>query len=326
MPHQVFSDADWIAAAARLSQRGIPMSAPNPSVGCIIVKDGRVLARGWTQEGGRPHAEAHALQALGGDASGADIYVSLEPCAHVSQRGPSCADLLVAAAPKRVIIGQLDPDPRTSGKGVKRLKSEGIVADVLDSQHARQSLSGYMMQAEHGRPFITLKLAVSSDGFIARKAPKNQCEDQWITGEEARAHVHSRRAKQDAILVGGGTWRADNPRLDVRLPGLENRSPTRYLLTRNPPEKGAKSLKMLKNVDQMTDIHTLYVEGGAQTAQSFLEADLVDRIELYTAPITIGDGTKAPAGILPAALQKWQLVETCQLGSDHFAAYQRKQA
>ena len=319
MPKPDFSDNDWMAAAARLSQRGIPLSAPNPSVGCVIVKDGRVLARGWTQKSGRPHAEAHALLGLGGDAKGADIYVTLEPCAHVSARGPSCADLLVKAAPARVIIGQSDPDPRTAGKGVDRLKSADIAVEILNDANARNSLAGYLTQAEKQRPFITLKLAVSSDGFVARKAG----EEQWITGEEARRHVHSRRAKQDAILVGAGTWRGDKPRLNVRLPGLENRSPTAFVLSRTPPNGDEKHVKMLTNVDLLTDFHTLYVEGGAQTAHHFLNADLVDRIELYTAPIMIGEGTKAPAGVLPPALEKWDLVETCQLGSDHFAAYQR---
>lgn len=320
MPKPNFSDHDWMAAAARLSQRGIPLSAPNPSVGCVIVKNGRVLARGWTQDGGRPHAEAHALLGLDGDAKGADIYVTLEPCAHVSERGPSCADLLVKAAPARVIIGQSDPDPRTAGKGVVRLKSAGIAVELLDDANSRSALAGYLMQVEKQRPFITLKLAVSSDGFIARKAG----EEQWITGEEARRHVHARRAKQDAILVGGGTWRTDNPRLDVRLPGIENRSPTRYVLSQNPPENAQNCLKTVNNVHEMTRFHTLYIEGGAQTAESVLDAGLVDRIELYTAPITISEGTKAPAGVLSPALENWQLVETCQLGSDHFAAYQRK--
>ncbi len=311
-----------MASAARLSQRGVPLSRPNPSVGCVIIRDGRVLSRGWTQEGGRPHAEANALAALklaGATASGASIYVSLEPCAHVSARGPSCADLLVDAAPARVIIGQRDPDPRTSGAGIERLEKAGIHVTVLDDAASKNSLAGYLTQARKGRPFITLKLAMSQDGFIAR-APG---EEQWITGDKARAHVHSRRAKQDAILVGGGTWRADNPRLDVRLPGLEDRSPERYILTRGQTRPEARSLGQTADVHEMTGVNTLYVEGGASTAAAFLEAGLIDRIELYIAPIMIGSGTRAPAAILPDALKDWTMVETCQLGSDRFAAYQR---
>jgi diaminohydroxyphosphoribosylaminopyrimidine deaminase/5-amino-6-(5-phosphoribosylamino)uracil reductase len=308
-----------MAAAARLSQRGIPLSAPNPSVGCVIVRDGRVLARGWTKEGGRPHAEAHALESLASTAQGADIYVTLEPCAHLSERGPSCAASLIKAAPSRVIIGQSDPDPRTAGKGAEMLRKAGIAVEVLDDPNAQSSLAGYLMRAREGRPFITLKLAMSQDGFIAREAG----EDQWITGEEARAHVHSRRAKHDAILVGGGTWRSDNPRLDVRLPGLENRSPARYVLTSRSTPPNARPLETLRDVHQLPGVHNLYLEGGAQAAAAFMEAGLIDRIELYTAPIMIGSGVKAPPSILPSALSDWERVENCQLGSDNFAAYQR---
>ena len=311
-----------MASAARLSQRGVPLSRPNPSVGCVIVRDASVLSRGWTQGGGRPHAEAHALTALnatGTTASGASIYVTLEPCAHISTRGPSCADLLAEAAPARVVIGQLDPDPRTSGAGIERLERAGISVTVLDDAASKNSLPGYLMQARASRPFITLKLAMSQDGFIARESGG----DPWITGEKARAHVHSRRAKQDAILVGGGTWRTDNPRLDVRLAGLEDRSPERFILSRGQTRPEARSLGQTADVHEMTGISTLYVEGGASTAAAFLDADLIDRLELYIAPITIGSGTKAPAAILPDALEHWTLVETCQLGSDRFAAYQR---
>lgn len=326
-PPDIADDRDWMAAAARLSQRGIPLSAPNPSVGCIIVRGGRVLARGWTQQGGRPHAEAHALTQLGSeDCSTADIFVTLEPCAHRSKRGPSCADLLAEAAPRRVIIGQADPDPRTSGKGVQRLQEAGIEVCVIDDATARASLAGYLTQHALGRPFVTLKLAISADGFIAREPG----EEQWITGEVARAHVHSRRAKQDAILVGGGTWRADNPRLDVRLAGLEARSPQRYILSKSGAGDKARSgidkpRSCVKTGDifQMEGVSRLYIEGGAETARSFMADDLVDRIELYSAPIKIGKGIKAPDAVLPGALAGWDVAESCQLGSDRFTAYQR---
>ena len=312
------NDARWMDAAARLAQRARPLSRPNPGVAAIIVRNERVLARGWTQAGGRPHAEANALANAGEDARGSTIYVTLEPCAHESARGPSCADLLVEAAPARVVIGVVDPDPRTAGKGAARLRDAGIEVDMFDHAAARQSIAGYLTRAKHGRPYVTLKLALSEDGFIAR--PSGQ--DQWITGEEARAHVHARRAQQDAILVGGGTWRADQPRLDVRLPGIENRSPDRYVLTRGDAPDGTRAIASPQDIAKMDGVQYLYVEGGAATAQAFLEAGLADRIDLYRAPITIGEGLRAPETITDLATE-WQLVEECRLGSDRFTAYQR---
>ena len=228
-----------MAGAARLAARARPLSRPNPAVACIIVKDGTVQARGWTQAGGRPHAEAAALaQMPEGGAAGATIYVTLEPCAHQSERGPSCSDLIVAAQPENVVIGVTDPDPRTSGNGIARLREAGIAVDVLDHPDAKASLAGFLTRETQGRPFLTLKLAMSEDGFIAREPG----QDQWITGEVARAHVHGQRARQDAILVGRGTWEADGPRLDVRLPGIEDRSPQRYVLTRGAAPDGVGAL------------------------------------------------------------------------------------
>lgn len=316
------ADDLWMDAAARLGERGQPLSKPNPSVGCIIVREGRVLARGWTQEGGRPHAEAHALDALsirGETAKSADIFVSLEPCAHQSARGPSCASTLAATGAKRVVIGQLDPDPRTSGQGIAQLEAAGIEVQLLNNLAARASLAGYFTRADKSRPFITLKLAMSQDGFIAREPG----EEQWITGAEARRHVHARRAKQDAILVGGATWRSDKPRLDVRLEGLEARSPERFVLTSQTSLDRATPIATLEDVARLEGVQSLYVEGGPKVAESFMEAGMVDRIELYIAPITIGLGTAAPPSVLPDALGDWELVETCQLGSDLFTAYQR---
>ena len=218
-----------MAAAAQLATRARPMSRPNPGVGALLVREGRVLARGWTQPGGRPHAEAQALGNLdAGAATGATLYVTLEPCAHASERGPACAQLLTKARPSRVVIGQSDPDPRTAGKGIALLKRAGIATTLLDDAASASSLKGYFSQRRAGRPHVTLKLAISLDGCIALADGTSQ----WITGETARAHVHAQRARNDAILVGGGTWRADRPRLDVRLPGLEDRSPHRVLLSR----------------------------------------------------------------------------------------------
>lgn len=313
-----------MAAAARLAERARPLSRPNPAVGCLILRDGQLLSRGWTQIGGRPHAEAAALAQLApGDAEGATIFVTLEPCAHESERGPACADLLVQSRPARVVIGLQDPDPRTCGKGIARLEEAGIAVTVLDHPAARQSLAGFLTRAEKRRPFVTLKLAMSADGFIARQPGG----EQWITGEIARAHVHAQRARQDAILVGGGTWRADRPRLDVRLPGMEDRSPQRYVLTGGEAPAGTQALHSPQAIAELADLQYLYVEGGASTAAAFLEAELVDRLDIYTAPITIGAGVKAPESLaaenLAASGSPWRLVEQRQLGSDTFAAYQR---
>ena len=222
------SDLRWLAAAARLALRGRPLSRPNPAVGALVVRDGRVVGRGWTQAGGRPHAEAVALDQAGALAEGASIYVSLEPCAHHSERGPACADLLVAARPARVVVGVADPDPRTAGAGMARLRDAGIAVELAQCAASRDSLAGYLALQQLGRPHVTLKLALSLDGGIATASG----ESRWITGDAARAHVHSRRALADAIVVGGATWRSDTPALDVRLPGLEARSPQRMVLTR----------------------------------------------------------------------------------------------
>ena len=317
------SDRDWLAAAARLSQRGRPLSRPNPSVGCIVVKDGLVVARGWTQAGGRPHAEAMALAQAGEAALGSQVYVTLEPCAHDSERGPACADILAAARPALVVIGTADPDPRTAGKGIERLRAAGIAVELVDDAASRASLAGYLVRANFGRPHVTLKLALSLDGKIARR----DGESRWITGEAARAHVHARRAQSDAILVGGGTWRSDKPRLDVRLPGLEERSPQRVVLTRGVPLDGVKIINAPGQIDRLAGVQYLYVEGGGQAAASFLAADLVDRLEIYTAPIVIGEGRDALGAIglerLAEAHGRWTLAERRQLGSDGFAAYER---
>lgn len=317
------TDGEWLAAAARLAARGRPLSRPNPAVGCLIVREGTLVGRGWTREGGRPHAEAAALAMAGNLTHGATIYVTLEPCAHRSQRGPACADLIAAAAPSRVVVGFEDPDPRTSGSGAARLREAGIEVEVIASPLARESLAGYLAQACLGRPHVTLKLAMTLDGCIALADGTSR----WITGPEARAHVHARRARADAILVGGATWRGDKPALDVRLAGLADRSPDRWMLTRGQCADGVGSIAAPGDITRMDGVQYLYVEGGAQTAASFLAADLVDRLEIYRAPIVIGDGLRAVAGIgledLADAHGRWVPAEQAQLGSDAFTAYRR---
>ncbi|QYJ06836.1 bifunctional diaminohydroxyphosphoribosylaminopyrimidine deaminase/5-amino-6-(5-phosphoribosylamino)uracil reductase RibD [Qipengyuania flava] len=316
------SDARWLESAARIAARARPASYPNPGVGCVLVKDGIVVGHGWTAAGGRPHAEAAAIDHAGDKARGATAYVTLEPCAHQSPRGPSCSERLVEAGVARVVAGVVDPDPRTSGKGLARLRQAGITAEHLPSAACEESLAGYLARARHQRPHVTMKIALSLDGCIAMASG----ESQWITGAEARAHVHSRRAQADAILVGGGTWRADKPSLDVRLPGLEDRSPQRVVLTRGVAPDG---VKVINTPDQIAGLEAqyLYVEAGANIAASFLAADLVDRLELYRAPIVIGGGRGAVGDLgletLSEAHGRWKPVEHRQLGSDRFDAYSR---
>jgi len=312
-----------MAAAARLAARARPMSRPNPGVGALLVRDGRVLARGWTQPGGRPHAEAQVLAGMDDTAKGATLYVTLEPCAHESERGPACADLLTKARPSRVVIGQTDPDPRTSGKGIALLKRAGITTTLLEDSASAHSLTGYISQRRVGRPHATLKLAVSLDGCIAL----SDGTSQWITGEPARAHVHAQRARSDAILVGGGTWRADRPRLDVRLPGLGARSPQRVLLTRGVKPEGVSIINRPDQIGELSGVQYLYVEGGGETAASFLREDLIDELHIYTAPILIGDGLRSLGSLglndLFSAHDRWQIHKRRQLGSDAFTAYLR---
>ena len=317
------SDRRWLAAAARLGSRGRPQSRPNPAVGAIIVKDGKVVGRGWTQPGGRPHGEAMALAQAGENARGAAAYVSLEPCAHRSQRGPACSDILVQSGVERVVYAIRDPDHRTAGAGAQTLIDSGIRADHIQCEEADRSLTGYLCKAARGRPHVTLKLAMSLDGFIARP----DGESQWITGEIARSHVHSRRAMADAILVGGGTWRKDRPRLDVRLNGLEDRSPQRVVLTRGVPIDGVKIINEPAQIALLDGVQYVYLEGGGQAAASFMREGLVDRIEIYRAPILLGAGLPALGDYGLSALAdahgQWKMTERRMLGSDTYEAYER---
>jgi diaminohydroxyphosphoribosylaminopyrimidine deaminase / 5-amino-6-(5-phosphoribosylamino)uracil reductase len=319
----VSDDARWLAAAASLAARGLPQSRPNPAVGAIVVKDGRVIGRGWTQPGGRPHAEAMALAAAGKAARDATLYVTLEPCAHASERGPACADLVAAAGLARVVVGCKDPDPRTAGEGFSRIQSRGTEVALHNAPEVEASLAGYLTQRIKKRPHVTLKLATSLDGCIATASG----ESQWITGAPARAHTHAMRARADAILVGGGTQRADAPRLDVRLPGLEERSPERWVLTRGDAPEGWRALASPQALGGMAGVQYLFVEGGAQTAAAFLAADLVDRLLLYRAPIVIGGGLPAMGDIGLAALAeahgRWSLADRRQLGKDMLEVYER---
>jgi diaminohydroxyphosphoribosylaminopyrimidine deaminase/5-amino-6-(5-phosphoribosylamino)uracil reductase len=318
------ADKRWMGAAAALGERGRGNSAPNPNVGCVIVREGRVVGRGWTHPGGRPHAEQMALADAGEAAAGATAYVTLEPCAHSSSRGGNCADALVAAGLKRVVAALRDPYPPVDGRGFERLRAAGIeIVEGVGTAAAARSMAGFLTRQRLGRPFVTLKLAMSLDGRIALPSG----ESRWITGEEARAHVHLERARADMILVGRFTFEADNPRLDVRLPGLEQRSPRRAMLTRGDAPEAWTRLAAPEEVHGLHDVNDLLVEGGAGTASTFLAADLVDRLLLYRAPILIGEGKAALGDIGLAALDdahgRWRLRDSRILGIDRLEAYER---
>jgi len=311
--------------AIALGEEARGQSAPNPNVGCIVVSGlDRVMGKGATALGGRPHAEAVALAQAGQRAAGATVYVTLEPCAHASDRGPACTDLLLKTTPARVVIGLKDPNPRTSGKGIRRLRRAGIEVTLgVCRDAARRSLAGWLTRLELGRPRITLKLALSIDGKIALPSG----ESKWITGEDARRHLHFERAHSDMILVGRGTYLADEPRLDVRLPGLEERSPRRALLTRGEPVDGWESLGNPKDAYRLHDVNDLLVEGGSATATAFLSEDLVDRILIYRAPIIVGEGKSSFGYVgldaIADAHGRWRFVDEQRLGVDRLEVYER---
>ena len=339
-----------MGAALALAERDRGRTAPNPNVGCVIVRDGRVVGRGWTQPGGRPHAEALALAEAGAAAGGATAYTTLEPCAHASPRGPACSDLLVAAGVARVVAGLGDPDPRTDGKGHDRLRAAGIAVETgVMADEARRSMAGFLTRRALGRPHVTLKLATSLDGCIALASG----ESRWITGAPARAHAHLERSRHEAILVGRGTWQADSPTLDVRLEGLERRSPRRLVLSRHPHPAAAsplppspagrgkgpaaagggkgegewESIVSPQAIASLQNVDHLLIEGGAATAAASLAADLVDRLLLYRAPILIGGGKSALGDIglggLAGAHGRWRLRDRRMLGIDTVEEFER---
>lgn len=321
-------DRHWMTAAISLARRGFGRVWPNPAVGCVIVKEGRLLGRGWTQPGGRPHAEAMALGIAGEAARGATAYVSLEPCAHFGKT-PPCADALAAAGVARVVSPMADPDPRVSGKGFQRLRDAGITVDVgLMAEEAEIANEGFLMRIRQGRPFLTLKLAATLDGRIATATG----ESRWITGPEARARVHLLRATHDAILTGAATALADDPGLDVRLAGLEERSPLRLVIDPAlslPPSlklapgawrlhregataetewgemipvaatpEGRLDLDAMMTVLGARGLTRLFCEGGGKLAASLLKAGLVDELIWMSAGAAIGaEGLPAIAGL-----------------------------
>lgn len=222
-------DLATMLAALALARRGLGQVWPNPAVGCVLLgagHGGRVVGRGWTQPGGRPHAETEALKRAGRSARGSTAYVTLEPCDHVGET-PPCSKALIEAGIRRAVVALEDPDPRTAGAGIRRMRAAGIdVAVGVAAEAARDLNIGFFMRVAKGRPMFTLKTATTLDGRVATA----KGESKWITGESARAFAHGLRAQHDAVMIGVGTALADNPELTCRLPGLAHRSPVRIVL------------------------------------------------------------------------------------------------
>ena len=323
-------DARFMQLALALGRRGLGQTFPNPAVGAVIVKDGVILARGWTQPGGRPHAEVEALRRAKKAAEGATMYVTLEPCSHQG-KSPPCADAIIKAGSARVVSAMEDPNPEVAGQGHARLREKGIVVDIgLGAEDARRDHAGHIMRVTKGRPYVMLKLALSADGKVGLPGRKPVA----LSGAAARARVFQMRAQSDAILVGIGTVLADNPDLTCRLPGMEERSPVRVVLdsqlrlplstsvvatvrttptwvftSGNPSaiaeeilkQKGAQVFRVGERKGQLDvgevlkvlaeqGITRLMVEGGPMVAASFTAADLVDEAVLLRAEKTIGAG------------------------------------
>ncbi len=332
-------DRRFMQLALTLGRRGLGRTAPNPAVGAVIVKDGIIVGRGWTQPGGRPHAEPEALTQAGEAARGATLYVTLEPCSHHG-KSPPCADAIVAAGIARVVSAIEDPNPQVAGRGHARLRAAGIVVDVgMCADEAARDHAGHFRRVRDGRPHVILKLAVSSDDKIGAAGGKPVA----ITGEAARARVHLLRAQCDAVMIGIGTARADDPLLTCRLPGMAKRSPVRVVLDRAlrlpgsgklvhsarevplwvmtsdtaeapaAAKLGAAGAQMIRvktseNGLDLPDvlralsekgITRLMVEGGAQVAASFVKAGLVDEVWLLRGSDEIGADGVAALGALP---------------------------
>jgi diaminohydroxyphosphoribosylaminopyrimidine deaminase / 5-amino-6-(5-phosphoribosylamino)uracil reductase len=322
------SDLQHMKAALALARRGLGRVWPNPAVGSVIVKDGLVVGRGWTQPGGRPHAETEALARAGAHAKGATLYTTLEPCSHHGKT-PPCADAVIQAGIKRMVAAIEDPDPRVKGSGLARLRNAGIAVEVgLGADEAAKINAGFLKRIAEGRPLITLKLAMSLDGKIATSAGASR----WITGEPARQRAHLLRATHDAVMIGVGTALADDPELTCRLPGMADRHPVRivvdpglrlsltaklvagaaqvptWLITRHGGDtarhEGFRAagveLIELPGTEEGIDLAAamaalggrgltrVLAEGGARLAARLMHKDLVDRIAWFRAPAVIG--------------------------------------
>lgn len=348
--------------AIALGARGLGQVWPNPAVGCVIVRDGRILARGWTQPGGRPHAEAMALAAC--DARGATVYVSLEPCAHHG-RTPPCADALIRAGVARVVTAFTDPDPRVSGRGHDRLRAAGIVLEEgVEAPAARALNAGFLLRLGASRPWLTLKLALTLDGRIATATG----ESRWITGPAARRAVHAMRARHDAVLVGGGTARADDPDLRVRDLGVihqplrivasagmaldpqgrlgrsaqdgavwllhaegldmpEGWAATGARLIACPATDGMLDPRAMMTALAREGLTRVLCEGGGALSASLIAAGLVDELVIFSAGKLIGADGRAGLGALGltqlADAPQFTLKQVQPLGPDVMQVWKR---
>jgi diaminohydroxyphosphoribosylaminopyrimidine deaminase / 5-amino-6-(5-phosphoribosylamino)uracil reductase len=325
----VADDLRFMTLALALGRRGLGHTWPNPAVGAVVVKHGEIVGRGWTQPGGRPHAEIEALRRAGAMARGATLYVTLEPCSHHG-KSPPCADAVIAAGIARVVSAMEDPNPEVAGRGHARLRTAGIAVDVgIQAATARRDHAGHIRRMRDGRPHVTLKLAISADGKVAGQGGRPIA----ITGEAVRNRVHLMRAHSDALLTGIGTALADDPVLTCRLPGMMKMSPVRALLdsklrlpqrsrlfatARDMPlwivagedapaaaeeaarAHGAQVIRTLEKNGRL-DLHAvlnllatrgitrLMVEPGPTLASALIEADLVDEALFFHSPMVIGE-------------------------------------
>lgn len=281
------TDTRYMALALSLGRRGLGHVWPNPAVGCVIVKDGRIVGRGWTQPGGRPHAEVVALAQAGEAARGATAYVTFEPCAHHGKT-PPCADALVAAGIARVVVALIDPDPRVNGQGIALLRGAGVeVVEGVLTEAARADQAGFLSRVTAGRPAVTLKLASSFDGRIATASG----ESQWITGPAARREVHALRMRHDAVMIGAGTARADDPALTVRGIGAA-RQPVRVVLSRALDLPQGGQLAASARDVPLWLVHGKDADPGLVAAWRALGAELL--------PVSVAHGQIDPAAALAA--------------------------
>ena len=277
---------NYFQRALELAERGRGKVEDHPLVGAVVVSNGEVVGEGWYEYAAVEHAEAKALAQAGERARGSTLYVTLEPCAHQG-RTPPCVDAVIDAGVARVVVGALDPNPKAAG-GAERLRAAGVEVELLDSVEARRQNEAWRTWVARGRPFVTLKLAVSLDGRVTVPGRR------WVTGEESRRLVHELRAASDAVAVGMGTVRADAPRLDARDVGAA-RQPRRLAFGHGPTELELRSGPLEEELRALAaeGVQSLLLEGGPTIAASFLAAGLVDKVLLFVAPVIAGEGQRA---------------------------------
>ena len=325
------TDTHYMQQALRLGRFGLGRTAPNPSVGCVLVKHGVVVGTGFTQIGGRPHAEAEALAMAGTAAKDATAYVTLEPCAHTGQT-PPCAQSLIDAGIARVCYALDDPDPRVNGGGAAMLRAAGLeVESGLCADEARRDQLGFLSSLLKNRPMVTLKLATSANGFM--RTP--QGESPWITGPQARLMGHYLRANHDAIITGGGTLREDDPSLDCRLPGLAAASPVPVVMSNhnlpidcklagrgNLIVSDAAPAAVLSDLAER-GLTRVLLECGPRLAAAFLAEDLVDELAHFMAPHELAMTGESDISIMELAFDRFACISDRQVGGDTYKHYIR---